>query len=68
VIPHLDSIATVTLFIFVAGLIYDAGKKAEQLRALREWRDAFSLKFDDVRTAMARMEGILLGKESTHDA
>lgn len=37
-IPHLDTLTAVTLGIFIVGLIYDAGVKAQRLRALEEWR------------------------------
>jgi hypothetical protein len=47
-----DQVAVVMLGMFVGGLIWDAAKRAEQLRELREWRRRADRKLDRIMVAV----------------
>lgn len=62
--PPWDAVALVTIALFVVGLIYDAGRKAEQLRGLMQARDEDRKQLTGVVTGIAELRGLLIGKQS----
>lgn len=56
---HLDQVAIVTILFTLLGLAYDAGRKAEQIRELREWRTTIDPKLSAVLEALAGIKAII---------
>lgn len=58
-IEHMDQVAAVTAGIALIGLLIDAGRKAQQLSDLREWRKAADLKLDKLLEQSTAIHTIL---------
>lgn len=59
---HWDQVAVVMLFTFIAGLIWDAGRKAEKLSSLERWRDEVRQEVKAMTTGIAELKGLLTGR------
>lgn len=56
---HLDQVAIATVLLFVLGLAYDAGKKAEQIRSLNDWRKTLDVRLDTFAETLSAIKAIV---------
>lgn len=57
--PAWDQVALVTLGIFIVGLIYDAGGKANRLSQLEKWQDKVDVKMDALLRDINEVKGMV---------
>jgi len=60
--PTVDQVAAVTLFIFVAGLVYDSGRKSERLDNLRQDVDELKQSLAGLHAGIEQIKGMIRGE------
>ncbi len=63
-IGAIDAAATIAIAMFMAGVIYQAGRMSVRVEKLEEWRDEHERTHKDVVSALQRLENLIRGEDS----
>ncbi len=63
-IGAIDAAATIAIAMFLAGVIYQAGRLSVRVEQLEGWRDEHERTHRDVVASLQRLENLIRGEET----